>query len=114
MGGGDGKPQRNCGNWQASKQILSVLSDYERWKFGKLDPNDMRFKMDRPRCNLMAFGLDFGLEKLTADELVNCFDSLCTCEKEHDPENLRKLRDRILKCIERLDAKTAALKAKSD
>src|SRR5207245_6404095 len=43
-------------------------------------------------------GLDFGLDKLTADELVNCFDALCTCGiEQHDPENLRKLRKRILK-----------------
>jgi len=106
--------ERSRGNWQASKQILAIVRDYEKWKFGKLDPNDMRFKIDRPHFNLMAFGLDFGLDKLTADELVTCFDGLCTCETEHDPENLRKLRDRILETVQRLDAKTAALKPRSN
>ncbi len=106
--------ERNCGNWDASKQIFAVLKDYEMWKFGKLDPNDMRFKIDRPHFNLMGFGLDFGLDKLTADELADCFDALCTCGMGHDPENLRKLKARILDSIDRLDAKTASLKPKSE
>ena len=88
---------------------MAILKDYEKWKFGRLDPNDLRFKMDRPHFDLMAFGLDFGMDNLTADELVNCFDALCTCGMEqHDPENLRKLRKRILKTLDTLDAKTAA------
>src|SRR5256886_7393388 len=42
-------------------------------------------------------GLDFGLDKLTADELVNCFDALCTCGiEQHDPENLRKDRKSVV------------------
>ena len=68
--------ERGGGDWKASKQILAVLTDYEKWKFGKLDPNDMRFKIDRPHFNLMAFGLDFGLDKLTGDALVDCLRSV--------------------------------------
>src|SRR3989442_3930293 len=100
--------ERTAGKWWASQRILAIFKDFEKWKFGRLDPNDMRFKMDRPHFDLMAFGLDFGLDKLTADELVNCFDALCTCGMEqHDPENLRKLKARILKSLENLNAKTA-------
>lgn len=106
--------ERNCGDWAASKQILAVLNDYEMWKFGKLDPNDMRFKIDRPHFNLMAFGLEFGLDKLTADELVDCFDALCTCGEDHHPENLRKLKARILDSLDRLDVKSALLKPKGE
>jgi hypothetical protein len=103
--------ERTAGKWWASQRILAVFKDFEKWKFGRLDPNDMRFKMDRAHFDLMAFGLDFGLDKLTADELVNCFDALCTCGMEqHDPENLTKLRKRIYKTLDKLDAKTAALK----
>src|SRR5207245_1898461 len=39
--------ERNAGKWRASQQRLAVLKDCEKWKFGRLDPNDMRFKIDR-------------------------------------------------------------------
>ena len=34
--------ERNARKWWASQRILAVLKDYEKWRFGKLDPNDMR------------------------------------------------------------------------
>src|SRR6266576_3400227 len=49
--------ERTAGKWWASQRILAVLKDFEKWKFNKLDPNDMRFKMDRSHFNLIAFGL---------------------------------------------------------
>jgi hypothetical protein len=56
----------------------------------------------------MAAGLDFGLDILTANELADCFDALCTCgAKQHDPENLRKLRTRILQSLKNFTSKTA-------
>ena len=70
---------RSAGNWKASQQRLAVLRDHEKWKFGKVDPNDMSFKMDRPHIILMALGLDFGLDKLTLNELTDCFDAVCAC-----------------------------------
>lgn len=92
--------ERSAGSWRASQQILAVIKDFERWKFGKIDPNDMQFKIDRTHFNFMAFGLDFGLDKLIPDELADCFDALCSCKiKQHDPENLRKLRKRIFKMV---------------
>ena len=105
--------ERNAGKWKASQQILAVLKDHEKWKFDKLDPNDLAFKMDRPHFILMAFGLDFGLDKLTLSELADCFDALCPCGiEQHDPENLRKLKARILlKSLESLNLKAASLKA---
>jgi len=105
--------ERNQGSWKASQRILSVLGDYEKWRFGKLDPNLMRFKMDRSHFNLMAFGLDCGLDHCVPDELADCFDELCGCGRDHDPEGLRKLRTRMLKALDRLDAKTEALKPKN-
>jgi len=103
--------ERNAGKWWASQRILAVLKDFEKWKFNKLDPNDMRFKIDRPHFILMAFGLDFGLDKLTLNELADCFDALCICGiEQHDPENLRKLKARILKSLDNLNLKTAALR----
>jgi len=103
--------ERNARSRQASKRILAVLTDYEKWKFGELDPNAMRFKIDRIHFELLAFGLDFGLGKLTPNELGDCFDALCTCgTKQDEPENRKKLRWRILKSLEKLGANTAALR----
>src|SRR5262249_54018962 len=103
--------ERQAGSYKASQQILAVLRDHENWKFGKLDPNKMHFKTDLPHFLLMAFGLDFGLDRLTLNELADCFDALCDCCTEaHDPDNLRKLKNRILSSLRGLDAKTEMLK----
>ena len=101
--------ERNGGSWKASQQVLAVIRDFEKWKFGKIDPNGLQFKIDRTHFTLMAFGLDFGLDDLTPDELADCFDWLCSCEKqEHDPENLRKLRDRIFQSLKDCSAEEHA------
>ena len=35
-------------------------------------------------------------KRLTAEELAQCFDKYCGCEKEnHDADALRKMRDRF-------------------
>jgi hypothetical protein len=103
--------ERGTGSRKASKQMLAVLADFEKWKFGEMDPNDLRFKVDRHHFNLMAFGMDFGIDKLTASELADYFDDLCPCGMAlHDVENLKKLRVRIRKCLEKLAAKPSTLK----
>ena len=45
------------------------------------------------------FGLDLGIEALSAEELADCFDELCACGKRHTPDNLRKLRTRLLQFL---------------
>jgi hypothetical protein len=91
--------------------LLDGILLNEKWKFNEIDPNKIRFKNDRIHFNFMAFGLNFGLDNLSLNELADSFDALCTCGIErHDPENLRKLRKSIFKSLERLDAKTAVLK----
>src|SRR5262249_48374009 len=83
--------ERQAGSYKAGQQRLAVLRDHENWAFGKLDPNNMHFKIDLDHFLLMAFGLDFGLDGLSLNELAYCFDALCSCgAQEHDPENLRK------------------------
>ena len=66
-------------------------------------------KFDLNHHSLMTSGLDLGLEKLTAGELADCFDELCSCGKEHSPENLRKLRDRMIKALERIKTGTKSV-----
>lgn len=90
-----------AGDEKSSRQLASVTKDYQDWRYGKLDPNKMRFKFDREHVLLIRVGLGLGIESLSQEELADCFDELCQCGASHDPENLRKLRTRVVKMFER-------------
>ena len=94
-----------AGDQTSSRQLASVIQDYQDWRYGKLDPNQLRSKFDYNHLSLLRFGLDLGIEALTQEELADCFDEYCTCGEQHDAENLRKLRSRLLELIERLLAR---------
>jgi hypothetical protein len=51
---------------------------------------------------IMQAGLELGLRDLSPDELADCYDELCNCGKTHDPENMKKLRTRVIKIMDRL------------
>jgi hypothetical protein len=84
---------------KAARQLHKVSMEYDEWRFGKLDPNKLKFKTDVDHFELMTSGLDLGIENLTALELSSCFDELCPCGGPHVQENLSKLRIRILKAF---------------
>jgi hypothetical protein len=45
---------------------------------------------------MFRFGLHMGLDKMSSNELADCFNALCLCrEKEHSPDYLKKLRTTI-------------------
>lgn len=48
---------------------------------------------------LAIFGLDLGNTFFDGRRTAECFDALCPCGKEHDPETPRKLRTRIEKAF---------------
>jgi hypothetical protein len=87
--------EREAGNLKAIKQFHNINLEFDKWQFGHLDPNKLKFKTDIDHFDLMMAGLDLGLATCTAEQLADCFDDLCPCGKEHDPENLKKLRERI-------------------
>jgi hypothetical protein len=87
------------GSLKAARQLHRVSMEYDEWRFGKLDPNELKFKTDVDHFDLMTSGLDLGLENLTPLELSSCFDELCPCGAPHVQENLSKLRFRILKAF---------------
>ncbi|MGB9403721.1 MAG: hypothetical protein WCA98_09275 [Candidatus Acidiferrales bacterium] len=91
------KAEHEAGNFKAAKQFHALGLEFDKWKLGRLDPNTLKFKIDQDHFDLMAHGLDLGLENLSPQDLANCFDELCPCGRPHDPENLRKLRARIVK-----------------
>jgi hypothetical protein len=91
-----------AGDEKSSRQWMSVQRDFQAWRYGKLDINKMRFKFDSQHIQIMQAGLELGLRELTPDELADCSDDLCNCGKTHDPENMKKLRARVIKIMDRL------------
>ncbi|MGC2267294.1 MAG: hypothetical protein WA608_10935 [Candidatus Acidiferrales bacterium] len=87
------------GNMKATKQVHKLSLEYDAWRFGQLDPNKLKFKIDWDHFELITAGLGLGVENLTAIELADCFDAVCPCGKPHFPENLNKLRTRIVKAF---------------
>jgi hypothetical protein len=86
---------------KSSRQLLSVQQEFQRWRYGKQDAEDVQTKFDREHWTLIMWGLDMGVQKLTQEELADFANDVCLCgSKQHLPENLRKLRTRILKFLE--------------
>lgn len=87
-------------NEKSSRQLQNLLADFQKWRYGKLNADELKTKLDREHRNLIMMGLDFGIENLTAEELADFANDECPCgSKEHSPENLRKLRSRILAAL---------------
>ena len=84
------------GDFRAAKQLHQLNLEFDKWRFGITDSNKLKFKTDLDHFDLIIAGLDLGLQNLTPSELAECFDTLCPCGSPHFPENLSKLRKRIL------------------
>lgn len=91
-----------AGDLKSSRQMLSVQRDYQAWRYGKLDINKMHFKFESHHIQIMMAGLELGLRGLSPAELAGCYDELCNCAKTHDPENIKRLRTRVIKIMDRL------------
>jgi hypothetical protein len=87
------------GDFRAAKQLHQLNLEFDKWRFGKTDPNKLKFKTNLDHFDLVAAGLELGIESLTPNELAECFDKLCPCGGPHFPENLSKLRKRIMKAF---------------
>jgi hypothetical protein len=85
---------------QSSMRVVVVNRDYQLWRYGELDPEKMKFKPDREHQVMLLYGLNFGMESLSPEELADCFDELCPCGKTHFPDNLRKLRSRVTQFLD--------------
>lgn len=95
-----------AGDERSSRQLASVTKDYQDWRYGRLDPNKMRFKFDHYHISFIRMGLDLGIETLTQEELADCLDEFCTCGGAHNAENMRKLRSRLIEMMKRLAARS--------
>ena len=91
-----------AGDERSSRQLLSVQKAYQDWRYGELDVNKMHFKFDSHHILIMQTGLELGFRVLSSSELADCYDEMCNCGKSRDPENINKLRTRVLKIMGRL------------
>jgi hypothetical protein len=85
------------GDLKAHKQIVRAKDEF--WQLGhglRVTP----FKTDETHSDLIELGLNLGLRGLTAEELADCFNSLCPCGKEHDADALKKQRRRVQKQLQ--------------
>jgi hypothetical protein len=90
---------------RSSVRVLTIRRDYQRWRYNELDPEKARFKLAHEHQVLLRYGLAFGIGELSPEELADCFDELCPCGKIHFPENLRKLRTRVLAFLDAVSNK---------
>jgi hypothetical protein len=82
------------GNLDAWDKISRTERDVRILAFGKgpITP----FQEDVVHRQLLQIVICYEGERMTAEELAQCFDKYCACEKEnHDSDALRKMRDRF-------------------
>jgi hypothetical protein len=85
----------------AHRRLMAVHRDFWQVQQGHgYQALKLKFSMDH--FDLITQGFDFGLQKLTAEELAECLDEICPCDKKHSPEYLKKLRSAIKKACEYL------------
>lgn len=86
-----------AGNREASKKIERIIAEGNKLRYGEKLPG---FKYDLDHAGLLEMGLPLGLDKLTSEELADCFEEVCACGKHHSADNLKKQRKRLLEAIE--------------
>ena len=96
--------KRQAKDFDASRRILRTAADLEALRCGK---KLKKFKGDLEHRNMFEVLWGFGVETLTPEELVVFFDSYCPCGIEvHDPDALKKSRNRFKLVLRRATAQT--------
>jgi hypothetical protein len=85
------------GSVKAAKNLVRLREDWQQLGRGqKLKP----FKGHLDHHQILEVGLSLGLEKLTAEELADCFDRICPCGETHDADAMKKQRARVSKEVQ--------------
>jgi hypothetical protein len=86
----------------AHRNLMTVHRIYWRLLSG-VQFKDLNLKFELDHFGIIMQGFDFGIDKLTPDELAACLDEICPCgKKKHSLEYLKKLRTRIKQACNRL------------
>ena len=64
-------------------------------------PKDLKLKFNWDHFSVIIQGLDFGLDRLTAEELADCLSEICPCGQRHSLEYLKKVRTSIKQACDR-------------
>jgi hypothetical protein len=86
--------QAKKGDLSAFQRVKRTEEDAFRIAHGK---RLKKFKSDPYHRDLLQLGLCFGMEKLTSEELADCFEQYCTCGKFHDADALKHQRARLVR-----------------
>jgi hypothetical protein len=97
------------GDLEAYRRVTRISEDYERLRFGKGPIKAAKGNPDHSA--LFKLGLDLGLNRLSAEELADCFEAVCPCRDSHDADTLKKQRSRFVKALN--DAATWLQKARA-
>ena len=89
----------------AHRKLMAVHRDHWRILMGKRF-EDLKLKVGMDHFDIITSGLDFGLGKLTEDELADCLDTICPCLQKHSATYLKKLRTGIKQVCEQLTGET--------
>src|SRR5215472_15512428 len=84
--------KRAAKDYKASRRLLRTAGDCEALRCNrKIQP----FKGELEHRNVFETLWGFGLESLTPEELAFFYDEYCPCAKVHDPDALKKSRNRV-------------------
>lgn len=86
--------RERTGDLDAHEHLARARSEFWKKGHGYRVP---QFKVNEIHSDLMEPGFGLGITELSAEELADCFDSVCPCGKLHDAEAMKKQRGRVLK-----------------
>jgi hypothetical protein len=93
----DATKRRSAKDFDASRRILRTVGDLEALRCG----NKIKaFKGELEHGDMFETLWGFGVEQLTPEELVIFLDEYCPCGKVHDPDSLKKLRNRFKRSLQ--------------
>ena len=90
--------RRSSKDYDASRRILRTIGDLEELRCNR---KIHAFKGELEHRNMFETLWGLGVERFTPEELVIFFDEYCPCGKVHDPDALKKLRNRFLRLLKR-------------
>lgn len=85
----------NAGDINALRKLQRTDEDTFRMRHRKGPLKG--FQGDPCHRGLLQIGLCFGIEKLTSEELADCFEEYCPCGTTHDADALGKQRRRFIR-----------------
>jgi hypothetical protein len=84
--------RENMGDLNAHNQIVRARDEFWKLAHGYRVP---RYKVSEIHSDLIELGLNLGLNRLTFEELAECFDDMCPCGREHAADALKRQFKRV-------------------